>query len=186
MYLYLKALHIIFITTWFAGMFYIVRLFIYNREANDQPLPEKTILQRQYSIMIKRLWLGITWPSAIITLLLGPWLLFLGHWNRQLFDASGKWLLIKLLFVLFLYGYHWSLHLLYRQQSKGVFRFSSQQLRIWNEVATIFLVAIVMLATVKQSISAIWAMVALAGLIFVLMSAINIYKNIRGKAHRAK
>ena len=74
MYLYLKALHIIFMVTWFAGMFYIVRLFIYNTEANGKTEPERTILQKQFGIMIKRLWLGITWPSAILTLIFGPWL----------------------------------------------------------------------------------------------------------------
>ena len=63
MYFYLKALHIVFIVTWFAGMFYIVRLFIYNTEANEQGEPRKSILQEQFSIMIRRLWFGITWPS---------------------------------------------------------------------------------------------------------------------------
>ncbi|HVF96269.1 MAG TPA: CopD family protein, partial [Flavisolibacter sp.] len=72
MYAYLKALHIIFIVTWFAGMFYIVRLFIYNTEAAEKPEPEKSILQKQFSIMSKRLWFGITWPSAVMTLVFGP------------------------------------------------------------------------------------------------------------------
>ena len=71
MYDYLKSLHIIFVITWFAGMFYIVRLFIYNTEANEKAEPERSILQRQFNIMIKRLWLGITWPSAIVVLLRG-------------------------------------------------------------------------------------------------------------------
>ena len=70
MYNYIKALHIIFIVTWFSGMFYIVRLFIYNTEANEKPEPEKSILQKQFSIMIRRLWFGITWPSAVLTLFL--------------------------------------------------------------------------------------------------------------------
>ena len=70
MFLYIKALHIIFIVTWFSGLFYIVRLFIYNTEAGQKAEPEKSILQRQFSIMIKRLWLGITWPSAVLTFFL--------------------------------------------------------------------------------------------------------------------
>ncbi|MGC4022398.1 MAG: CopD family protein [Cyclobacteriaceae bacterium] len=70
MYFYVKAFHIIFIVTWFAGLFYIVRLFIYNREAQDKSEPERSILQSQFSIMIKRLWLGITWPSCVITVIL--------------------------------------------------------------------------------------------------------------------
>ena len=181
MYYYIKALHIIFIVTWFAGMFYIVRLYIYNAEANSKPEPEKTILQRQLNIMIKRLWLGITWPSAILTLLFGLWVLFDSYmqWYKQLTLPSGKWLLIKLVFVLFLYIYHFTLHSIYKQQANGIYKYSSQQLRIWNEVATIFLVPIVMLATVKSSISWLWGLIGLIGFVIVLMSAIKIYKNLR-------
>src|SRR5687768_9878809 len=123
MYLYNKALHIIFIVTWFAGMFYIVRLFIYNTEAAEKGEPEKSILQKQFSIMIRRLWLGITWPSAVLTLVFGPWM-----W--LLLDSLPQWLLVKLLFVAALYAYHFTLHHIYKQQSKGIFRYSSQQLRI--------------------------------------------------------
>ena len=54
MYFYIKALHIIFIVTWFSGLFYIVRLFVYNREAQDKDIPEKKILSDQFSIMIRR------------------------------------------------------------------------------------------------------------------------------------
>src|SRR6187399_2869758 len=72
MYLYLKALHIIFIVTWFAGLFYMPRLFIYATEAGEKPETEQSVLRKQFSVMMKRLWYGITWPSAILTLLLGP------------------------------------------------------------------------------------------------------------------
>ena len=172
MYLYIKALHIIFIVTWFSGMFYIVRLFIYNTEANEKPEPEKSILQKQFGIMIKRLWLGITWPSAILTLILGPWMWYL-------LGVTPHWLMIKLTFVIGLYAYFYTLHILYKQQSKGLFKYSSQKLRIWNEVATIFLVAIVMLVVVKQSMSWVWGIVGLLLFVVVLMSAIKIYKRIR-------
>lgn len=179
MYFYLKSLHIIFIVTWFSGLFYIVRLFIYNREAEDKPQPDKTILHAQFLIMIKRLWMGITWPSALLTLILGPLIFFLGRWNTILLEGQGRWLLIKLFFVLGLYIYHLSLHKIYRQQAAGRFSLSSQQLRIWNEVATIFLVAIVMLATVKKSFSFFWGLLGLMGLLIILLSAIKIYKHIR-------
>ena len=65
-YNYLKSLHLIFVITWFAGLFYIVRLFVYQIEANDKPSPEKEILQKQYKIMTYRLWYIITWPSAVL------------------------------------------------------------------------------------------------------------------------
>ena len=182
MYAYLKALHIIFIVTWFAGMFYIVRLFIYNTEAGNEPEPARSILQKQFALMIRRLWLGITWPSAILTLFLGPWVMFEAGWQHTLQDTAGRWLLVKLVFVFFLYLYHFSLHRIYRQEREGLFRYSSQQLRIWNEVATILLVAIVMLATVKQTISWVWGLAGLVGLIIVLMSAIRIYKSLRNRS----
>ena len=181
MYLYLKAIHIIFVVTWFAGMFYIVRLFIYNTEANEKPEPEKTILQKQLSIMIRRLWLGITWPSAILTLILGPWVMLNNHWDKFLFEPAGRWLLIKLIFVLLLYVYHFTLHSIYKQETKGIFKYSSQQLRLWNEVATVFLVAIVMIAVVKQNMSIVWGIVGLILLVTLLMSAIKIYKSLRNR-----
>ncbi|HYK54887.1 MAG TPA: CopD family protein, partial [Flavisolibacter sp.] len=137
------------------------------------------ILQKQLSVMIKRLWFGITWPSAILTLIVGPWVMLNGNWDKLLLNDSGKWLLIKLGFVLLLYAYHFSLHAIYKQQAAGIFKYSSQKLRVWNEVATILLVAIVMLATVKQSISWVWGLAGLVGFIIVLMSAIKIYKSIR-------
>ncbi len=174
MYFYIKALHIIFIVTWFSGLFYIVRLFIYNTEAAERSEPEKSILQKQFALMIKRLWLGITWPSAVLTLVFGPWMWYL-------YGALPQWLVIKLLFVVGLYAYHFTLHAIYQQQMHGVFKYSSQQLRVWNEVATIFLVAIVMLVTVKQSLSFVWGLVGLIGFVIVLMSAIKIYKNIRAR-----
>lgn len=179
MYAYIKSLHIIFIVTWFAGMFYIVRLFIYNAESNNKIEPEKTILQKQFSIMIRRLWFGITWPSAILTLLLGPWVMLNGNWDKIIWDESGRWLLIKLCFVVLLYVYHFTLHSIYKQQAAGIYKYSSQQLRIWNEVATIFLVAIVMLATVKQSMSWVWGLTGLLCFIVILMSAIKLYKTVR-------
>lgn len=172
MYAYIKALHIIFIVTWFSGMFYIVRLFIYNTEANSQPQPEKSILQQQFGIMIKRLWFGITWPSAVLTLIFGPWMWYL-------LGVTPSWLVVKLGFVIGLYAYFFTLHAIYKQQAKGIFKYSSQKLRIWNEVATIFLVAIVMLVVVKQAMSWAWGLAGLIGFVVLLMSAIKIYKNLR-------
>lgn len=173
MYLYLKALHIIFIVTWFSGLFYIVRLFIYNAEANEKDEPEKSILKNQFTIMIKRLWLGITWPSAIITLILGPLLIYI---NPAILDT---WLLVKIGFVVGLYLYHFSLNVLYRQQNKNIFKYNSQQLRLWNEVATIFLISIIFLVVVKQTMSLVWGLLGLVLFILILVSAIKIYKQIR-------
>ncbi len=175
MYFYIKALHIIFVVTWFSGMFYIVRLFIYNTEAEERPDLEKNVLRSQYNIMIKRLWFGITWPSAILTLIFGTWTMY----EFGYFNYVPAWLWIKIAFVLGLYVYHFSLHLIYNQQLNGIFKYSSQRLRLWNEVATIFLVSIVMLVVVKQNLSWVWGLFGLVLFIILLMSAIRIYKMMR-------
>ncbi|HUQ65586.1 MAG TPA: CopD family protein [Flavitalea sp.] len=172
MYNYIKALHIIFVVTWFSGMFYIVRLFIYNTEAGDKPSPAKETLREQFRIMIRRLWLGITWPSAILTIIFGGWMWYL-------LGSTPAWLMVKLGFVAGLFAYHMSLQYIYSLQSRGIFKLSSQKLRIWNEAATIFLVAIVMLAVVKESTSWLRGLAGILLLGIILMIAISIYKNIR-------
>lgn len=176
---YIKALHIIFVVTWFAGMFYMPRLFIYNTEAGDRAPAIADALREQFTLMMKRLWYGITWPSAILTLIFGPWVMISSGWWRLVFDPSGRWLLLKLLFVTGLYAYHFSLHVILKQQSRGVFRYSSQQLRVWNEVATIFLVAIIMLVVVKQGMSLVWGVLGLVVFVLLLMTAIRLYKLLR-------
>jgi protoporphyrinogen IX oxidase len=172
MYFYVKALHIIFVVTWFSGLFYIVRLFVYSAEANEKAEPERSVLSKQFGIMQKRLWYGITWPSAVLTLIFGTWM-------GLLYGSLPTWLLVKLFFVAGLFIYHLTLHIIFRQQQKGIFKYSSQQLRIWNEVATVFLIAIVMLAVVKQLLSVAWSIGVLIVFAIVLLSAIKIYKRYR-------
>ncbi|SIO45853.1 CopD family protein [Chitinophaga niabensis] len=174
MYLYIKALHIIFIVTWFAGLFYIVRLFVYHTEAQSAEEPRRSILQEQFKIMMKRLWYGITWPSAVLTLIFGPWMVIL------LGDIPG-WLWVKLVFVLGLYSYHFILHGIFKGLMKDQFRYTSTQLRIWNEVATIFLVAIVFLVVLKSLLSMAWALIGLVAFTGVLLLAIRLYKKAREK-----
>ncbi len=169
MYNYVKALHIIFIVTWFSGLFYIVRLFIYNTEAGDKEPVEKDILRRQFAIMIRRLWFGITWPSAVLTLVFGGWMLYL-------YGSLPTWLVIKLVFVVALFLYHLSIQKIFTQQLNGIFDYSSQQLRIWNEVATFLLITIVMLVVVKQGLSVLWGIIGLFIFAVVLMMAIRLYK----------
>src|SRR5438128_1118287 len=116
MYLYLKALHIIFVVTWFAGLFYMPRLLVYNTEAGSKQEEAKRILHEQLGMMMKKLWYGITWPSAVLTLIFGLTVLFKGGWADSF--AHQSWLHIKLTFVFFLYLYHFSLHRLFKQQVK--------------------------------------------------------------------
>jgi protoporphyrinogen IX oxidase len=177
MYEYVKALHIIFVVTWFSGMFYIVRLFIYNTEAGEKPPLQRDVLREQFGVMIRRLWFGITWPSAILTLVFGGWMLYL-H------GTVPTWLWIKIVFVAGLYVYHFSLHKIYQEQSDGRFRFSGNSLRLWNELATVFLLAIVMLVEVKSAMSLWWGLGGLLAFALLLMSAVRIYKLIRTRNNR--
>ena len=175
-YLYLKSLHIIFITTWFAGLFYIVRLFIYFREAEDKEEPAKTILKKQYRLMAKRLWYIITWPSAVLASIFAFWLLFLmPEFLKQ------NWMWVKLGFVALLYGYHWSCQLLFKQMEKGHIKWTSHQLRIWNEVATIILFSVIFLVVLKSAVNWIYGVVSVVLFSIILMMGIKLYKKIRLK-----
>ncbi len=175
MYLYVKALHILFIVTWFAGLFYFVRLLIYNVEAGERDVVARDILREQYRGQLQRLWRGITVPSAVLTAVFGLWM-----WH--LYGSLPQWLLYKLGFVALLYLYHGSCWWLYRQQLRGEYRYTGLQLRIWNEVATIFLVAIIFLVVLKNTLSMVWGLLGLLLFIAVLMTAIRLYKKLRERA----
>ena len=172
-YNYIVALHIIFVVNWFAGLFYMPRLFIYATEASEKPEPDKTILINQFKIMQRKLWYIITWPSCVITMILGITLLIQSGFLTQ------SWMHIKITFVFLLICYHFSLHYIFKQQQVGVFSFTSTQLRIWNEVATIFLFAIVFLVVVKTNLSFLTGLIGLAVLVILLMLGIKLYKLLR-------
>jgi putative membrane protein len=175
-FLYLKAVHIIFIVTWFAGLFYMPRLFVYIIEAHEKTEPEKSILLRQLNMMTSRLWFAITWPSAIITLIMGTSLII----NEPSWLQQG-FMHIKLTLVFLLYCYHYSLHVLYKQLKSGIVKYSSQQLRMWNEVATLFLISIVFIIVLKNALSMVWGVVGLLMVTFLIMAGIRIYKTLRKK-----
>ena len=173
-YNYYKALHIIFVVTWFAGLFYIVRLFIYHVEALQKTEPAKSILTNQYKIMEKRLLIGITYPSMVLTILFGTLLLIeIPHLLKQPFMH------VKLGFVLLLTLYHFSCHKILNQLKNNTCKYTSNQLRIWNELATLFLVSIVFLIVLKSTISFIWGIIGLILFSVILMLSIKIYKKIR-------
>jgi protoporphyrinogen IX oxidase len=173
---YVKALHIIFVVTWFAGLFYIVRLFIYQTEALQKPDLERSILKPQLDLMASRLWYIITWPSAILTLIFGSWVL-IERWGYMQLGFMHA----KLGFVVLLYIYHGFCQVLLNELLSGKARWTSTQLRIWNEGSTILLFAIVFLIVLKSTISMIWGIVGLVGLAVALMLGIRLYKKYRLK-----
>lgn len=173
-FLNLKALHIIFVVTWFAGLFYIVRLFIYHAETKDKPEPEKSILQKQYKLMSKRLWLIITWPSAILTSFFAFWMLYTTPTYLEM-----PWMQVKLGFVALLYAYHLACHNIYNQLQKDNIKYSSKQLRIFNEVATIILFSVVFLVVLKSAVNWIYGVLGIVLFSILLMLGIKLYKKLR-------
>lgn len=173
-FLYLKAIHIIFIVTWFAGIFYMPRLFIYMTEANEKPEPDRSILIKQFQIMSSRLWFGITWPSAVITLILGTSLLI----NQPVWLQQG-FMHLKLTLVFLLYVYHLSLHHIYKNLKSQNFKYTSQQLRLWNEVATLFLISIVFIIVLKNALSMVWGILGLLSVTLLIFIGIRVYKKLR-------
>jgi len=176
MYQYVLAIHIIFVVCWMAGLFYIVRLFIYHTEAQDKPEPDRTILSKQFEIMERRLWNVITIPSMYIVVAAGITMLFLAPgWLQQ------PWLHIKLTFVILLIIYHFICQHKIKQMRKGIFKWTSTQLRLWNELATLLLFVIVMCAVVKDNINWPYTIIGLIIFVFVMISAVKIYKYFRTK-----
>jgi len=175
-YLYIKSIHIIFVVSWMAGLFYMVRLFIYHTEAQDKPELERAILSAQFEVMERKLMNIITTPAMVLTVIAGLTMLYL---NPYLLHEP--WMKVKLCFVLGLIGYHFICQGKMQQMRRGVYTWTSTQLRIWNEVATIFLFAIVFLAVLKDAVNWIYGLIGLVIFTMIIMSAVKIYKYYRAK-----
>ena len=177
MYQYILAIHIIFVVCWMAGLFYMVRLFIYHTEAQDKPEPDRTILSKQFEIMERKLWWIISTPSMYLVLAAGITMVCLNYD----YLIHQPWLQIKLCFVIGLIIYHFICQNKMKQMANGIYKWSSTQLRIWNEVATIFLFAIVFLAVLKDGLNWIFGVIGIIAVSVILMCAVKIYKYYRAK-----
>ncbi len=176
MYQYVLAIHIIFVVCWMAGLFYIVRLFIYHREAQDKPEPARTILSDQFEIIEKKLWWIIATPSMYFVIVAGAIML---HLNPALWKMP--WLHVKLTFVVGLIAYHFICQKIMKQMARGVFKWSSVKLRLWNELATILLFAIVFLVVLKSALNWIFGVIGIILFSLIIMSAVKVYKYFREK-----
>ena len=175
-YNYIKALHLIFVVTWFAGLFYIPRLFVYQIEAFHKPSPDKEILGVQLKLMAKRLWFIITWPSAILATIFAIWLLIL-----QPFWLQQPWMHVKLTFVVLLFLYQFQTHVYFKQLQNDVVKKTSNFMRMYNEGATFILFAVVFLVILKSAINWIFGVIAIFVLGLLLMIGFKVYKRIRDK-----
>ncbi len=175
-YNYIKSLHLIFVITWFAGLFYIVRLFVYQIEAQQKESPAREILSEQYKIMTKRLWYIITWPSMILAVGFAVWLLVL-----RPFWITDAWMQVKLGFVVALIIYHIKCHLIFKAHQDDRYKYSSNWMRIFNEGATIILFSVVFLVILKNAVNWIYGTLGILVFAIVLMLGIKLYKRIREK-----
>lgn len=172
-YPYLKALHLIAVVSWFAGLLYIVRLFIYHVETASRPEPERGAFHAQFTLMERRLWLGITWPAMVATAGLGIWLMVLIH------AYAFPWFHLKLGLLVLLIAYHLGCGRIRRNLAAGKNRLTSLQLRIWNEVATLLLFAIVFTAVLKSPGAAGKAMFGVAAVAAIGVGALSIARGRR-------
>ncbi len=173
MFFYFKALHIIGFVSWFAGLFYLVRLFVYHVEAEQKPQPERDILKKQFNIMEWKLYRIITNPAMIITLIFGSAMLI----QNPNYLSMG-WMQIKLGILILLIGYHHFCKRIIKNLENGTNKLDSFQLRLYNEVPTLFLVTIVLFAVVKNGLN-YWYV--LAGII-----AFSIFLYFAAKAYKKK
>lgn len=158
-----------------AGLFYMVRLFIYHTEAQAKPEPDRSILSKQFEIMESKLWWIIATPSMYLVLAAGITMLCLSNWLQQ------PWMHIKLTFVVGLIIYHFICQKKMKDMRNGIFKWTSTQLRLWNELATVILFAIVFLAVLKNSLNWIFGVIGIIALSVILMIAVKVYKRLRAK-----
>ncbi len=172
LYLTAKAVHIVGFISWFAGLFYLVRLFVYHAEAGDKPEPERSILRAQLQTMQARLWKIITLPAMVVTLAGGVTMVVM-TWPVE------RWLHWKFMWLALLIAYTFACGRILAQQAAGTSTWSSGRLRIFNEVATLLMAAIVFLAVFRSSMSALWGASGLLGLGIALMVGIRVYRRVR-------
>ena len=173
-YLYAKAIHIIFVICWMAGLFYMPRLFIYHTEAKDQTKEAYTVLHKQFSIMENRLWWVITTPAMYITVFSALVMLYV---NPSLLQMG--WMHVKLLFVAAMIAYHFiSQRMMFNLRDEKS-TLSSSKLRMWNEVSTVLLFSIVFTVVLKSALNWIYGVVSLLSLAIVLTILIKAYKKYR-------
>lgn len=174
--LLLKALHIIGFTAWFAGLFYLVRMFVYHTEAYDKPQPEQDILRKQLNMMESKVYKIICTPAMLLTYICGTMMIV--DYGMDWFKVNG-WLHIKLLLIFLLTGYHHYCKGLIQKMEVGKTGFSSFQFRLFNELPSLLLIAIVLLAVFKNKLNFLYAIIGIliAGVLMYLIA--RVYKNKR-------
>ncbi|MEB3318604.1 MAG: protoporphyrinogen oxidase HemJ [Cyanobacteriota bacterium] len=169
-YLWFKSLHIVGVVVWFAGLFYLVRLFIYHREADDLAEPTRQAFQTQYALMERRLANIITTPGMVVAVAMA-----IGLLSVQPGWLQEGWLHVKLAVVAVLLAYHAFCYRLMGQLERGACRWSAKQLRALNELPTLLLVAAVLLVVFKNQFPTTWATWFLVALVVAMAASIQFY-----------
>ena len=141
--LFVKAFHIIALVAWFAGLFYLPRLFVYHSEASD------LISLNRFKVMERKLYYAITWPAGVLTSFFGIWLI---SYNSTYY-LNSFWMQIKLSLVLIVWIYHFVCGYYLKQFSLDNNKKSSRYYRFFNEMPTLLLVGIVLLVVVKPALN---------------------------------
>ena len=148
LHLYLKALHLVAVISWFAGLFYLGRMFVFHREAMDKPEPDRAILIAQFNKMEWGVYQLIIQPAMYVMWLLGLSMLA----NTPAFLPQG-WLHVKLTLVVGLTGYQYYMRHIIRQFETGKAVMNSKQFRLFNEVPTLVMVSVPLLAVLKNALN---------------------------------
>ncbi len=175
-YYWFKAFHLIGVVVWFAGLFYMVRLFVYHAEASQQPEPAQTILKKQYELMEKRLYNIITTPGMVVTVAMA-----IGLISTEPDILKSSWIHIKLGLVVLLLLYHFYCGWVMKQLEKGESKLTGQQFRALNEAPTILLVVIVLLAVFKNNLPLDITTWLIAALVIFMAASIQLYAKKRRK-----
>jgi protoporphyrinogen IX oxidase len=174
LYSFFKSFHIIGFVSWFAGLFYLVRMFVYHAEAKDKPAGIQADWYAQFSLMSNRVYKIIATPAMIITWIFGLGMLYL---NPEL--LSQTWIKIKLILLVLLVFYHFVCKKIMDQQAAGTSKRSSESFRLLNELPTLFLVAIVLLAVVRDFLNFLMLFGGVLCFGIILFTFVKIYKKNR-------
>ena len=174
----LKSLHIIFVISWFAGLFYLPRLLVYHVEAQDKSEVERAVLSAQFEKMEKLLFNAIMVPAMILTWITGLSLIYTVYWEGF---SAFTWLHLKLGFVVCITIYHFYCRYVIQQFRAKNFIHSGSFLRLFNEIATILLVAVVFLVVGKNTIDWVYGLVGFILFAILIMAAVKTVKKVKGK-----
>ncbi len=169
-YFWFKAFHLVGIVCWFAGMFYLPRLFVYHAEANEQPEPARSILKAQYQVMEKRLYSIIMTPAMLLTVAMAVGLLTI-----EPEVLKQPWLHVKLACVLLLLSYHHYCKRIMKKLAQDECQMTSQQFRWFNEFPTVFFVVVVLLAVFKNNFPTDAVTWLIAAMVVAMAVAIQLY-----------